>query len=99
MYDTAAGHRRRREAALRLPPLESGRRDPLSFAEIADCVQRDHRDEQPPTDHELDGAKAAAEHLLAAGYAPLLRLDVIRALWRRRDRELAHELARIAGAA
>lgn len=29
-------HRRRREAALRLPPLHDGRRDPLCWREIAD---------------------------------------------------------------
>jgi hypothetical protein len=35
-----AGHRRRREAAKRLPPLPSGRRDPYSYREVADCRER-----------------------------------------------------------
>jgi hypothetical protein len=34
-YDVAAGHRRRREAAERLPPLRCGRRDPLTHGEVA----------------------------------------------------------------
>jgi hypothetical protein len=41
-YDPLAGHRRRREAAKRLPPLpHSRRRDPLTYAEVADCRERD----------------------------------------------------------
>jgi hypothetical protein len=40
-YDVFEGHRRRREAAKRLPPLpHSGRRDPLTYAQIADCRER-----------------------------------------------------------
>ena len=35
-----AAHRRRRDAALRLPPLASGRRDPFSYREIADAIER-----------------------------------------------------------
>jgi hypothetical protein len=36
-----ARHRRRREAAKRLPPLpHSGRRDPLTYREVADCRER-----------------------------------------------------------
>jgi len=53
----------------------------------------------PPTQHQLDGAKCAAEHLLAHGLPPLFPLDTIRALWRHGDRELAVTLARIRGLA
>jgi hypothetical protein len=53
----------------------------------------------PRTPHQLDGAKAAAEYLLGLGLPPLFPVDVIRALWRRGDRELAITLARIRGVA
>ena len=51
----------------------------------------------PLTDHQLDGAKAAAEHLLALDLPPLFPLAVIRAIWKR-DRKLSVTLARIRGA-
>jgi hypothetical protein len=51
------------------------------------------------TDHQLDSAVAAAEYLLGLGLPPLFQLDVLRALWRRGDRQLAETLARIRGAA
>lgn len=78
--------RRRREASYRLPVLDGGRSDPW------------HYDDPPLTDHQLDGAVAAAAHLLTAGLAPLFDLDTLRALWSR-DRELSVTLARLAGVA
>lgn len=53
----------------------------------------------PLTDHQLDGAVDAAEHLMACGLPPIFALDTLRALWRRGDRELALMLARTRGAA
>lgn len=46
----------------------------------------------------LDAWVAAALHLHAVGTPPLVPLAVSRALWRRGDRELASELARLQGA-
>ena len=86
-YGYAAGLRRRREASYRLPVLHSGRADPW------------HYPEPPLSALWLAGAEDAAVHLLGAGLPPLLSLDTIRALWHRRDRELACELARLAGVA
>ncbi|SPM43621.1 Mycobacterium numidiamassiliense ORFan [Mycobacterium numidiamassiliense] len=45
----------------------------------------------------LNAWVAAALHLHAAGVAPLVPLAVSRALWRRGDRALATELARLQG--
>jgi hypothetical protein len=67
--------------------LESGRSDPWWYPE-PDLTSR-----------QLSAAEDAARHLLDLGFAPLLKLDTIRELWRRRDRELAWQLARLAGAA
>jgi hypothetical protein len=42
---------------------------------------------------------AAAAHLLEVGHTPILKPDVLRALWRRggRDRQLARDLYGLAG--
>jgi hypothetical protein len=85
-FSHSAALRRRREASRRLPVLDCGRSDPW------------HYDEVPLTDHQLDGAADAAEHLLALGLAPVFDMVTIRALWPR-DRELSVTLARLAGAA
>jgi hypothetical protein len=52
----------------------------------------------PLTEHQLDGATAAAEHLLAHQLPPIFPLPVIRALWHR-ERGLARTLAHIRGIA
>jgi hypothetical protein len=78
--------RRRREASRRLPVLDCGRSDPWFYDELA------------LTDRQLDAATATAEHLLAAGLAPLFPVDTVRALWRR-DRALTVRLARLRGVA
>jgi hypothetical protein len=88
-----AGGRRRREAALRLPPI--GRcgciRDP--------DLDRHRCGARPLTDHQLDGWRATAQHLLEVGCPPLLELDVLRALHKRGgdNRQLAQELYELAG--
>ena len=53
----------------------------------------------PPTPHQLDGAVAAAEHLLGYQLPPIFDLPTIRMLWRRGDRKLALTLAKIRGVA
>jgi hypothetical protein len=78
--------------------MHSGRRGPLSYREIADCVDRDLGDDMRPSEKQLDAAINAAEHLLAIGLPPLFSVDTIRALWRR-DRELSESLAKLAGVA
>jgi hypothetical protein len=84
-------HQLRSEAAARMQRLDCcSCRDPLG------CRHHDHV--EPPSPRELDGAVAAAHHLLALDLPPLFPLDVCRALWPR-HRELAVKLAKIAGAA
>ena len=49
----------------------------------------------PLTDHQLDGWAAAARHIIATtGQTPILPVEVLRAVWRRRgaDRDLAEKL-------
>jgi len=92
--DLQAGHQLRRAAALRLEPLShSGRRDPLTFREVADGIERHDRPE-PMSNKQIDGWSDAAHHLLDVGVLPLLPLAAGRALWRRggHHRELAHRL-------
>jgi hypothetical protein len=87
-------------AAARLTSLASGRRDPLSFAEVADCRPRDHRVvECAPSAKMVDAGVTAAGHLLDAGLTPIVALPTLRALWRRGDRALAMQLAKLRGAA
>jgi hypothetical protein len=80
--------RRRREAARPLRPLTCGCRDPL----FCDCWPP--LTERPPlTEKMIDGGRAAALHLLNAGYPPLLQLDTLRALQKGgTDRELVRQL-------
>ena len=54
----------------------------------------------PHTENQLNGAVAAAEHLMGLGLPPIFALDTLRALWKREhDRQLACALARIRGVA
>lgn len=50
--------------------------------------------EPPPSDHQLDAWRAAADTINAAGYLPSLPIDVLRGLYRRggEDRALAQRL-------
>lgn len=80
---------RRRVAAKRSVPLQCGCRDPH------EC--RCWRDQSARTERLTDAARYAAEHILEAGYTPLLDLETLRALWRRggSDRRLAQRLAQL----
>jgi hypothetical protein len=75
--------------------------DPLTPAERALGRSREHpRPDRPPlTPKQLDAAVDAVDHLLAHDLLPLLDAEICRALWRAGHRELAAELARVAGAA
>jgi hypothetical protein len=81
---------RRREAAQRLVPLDCS------------CDTRDpwtHKCTEPlPSENAIDGWRAAAEHLLSIGVAPLVPVDARKELWRRGggDRALAQLLQRLA---
>ncbi|MCZ0731879.1 hypothetical protein [Mycolicibacterium iranicum] len=76
---------RRRIGSYRLPPLESGYRDPWRY------------DDVPLTDKMVDAGRSAALHFLADGQVPILKPKVLEALWRRggEDRELAELLHRL----
>ncbi|HWU39573.1 MAG TPA: hypothetical protein VN203_18140, partial [Candidatus Acidoferrum sp.] len=51
------------------------------------------KDLRPPlTDAQVDGAVAAAEHLLSHGLPPLFEADVLRAMWQHGHRQLACDL-------
>lgn len=50
----------------------------------------------PMTEHQLDGAEAAAKHLLGQGLLPIFDTPTLRAMWHR-DRELSLKLAKIRG--
>jgi hypothetical protein len=69
---------RRRAAAWRCAPLLCGCTDPWVTR------HRNHDEPQPdPSDRDLDGWVAAADHLIAAGLNPLVPIGTARALWRR----------------
>jgi hypothetical protein len=75
---------RRRVAAKRLPPLDSGSRDPR-------C-----RDNPEPSERMVDGYRDAVRHLQANGLPPAPFLPEMRIMWRRGgdDRRLASAIAR-----
>lgn len=78
-----AAWKRRHAAARRLAPLDCGCPDPWPCR----CT------DPPLSENALDGWRAAALHLIAAGQIPLVPLEVRRALYRRpADRELAEFL-------
>lgn len=88
-----AGGRRRREAALRLPPI--GR---------CGCIRDPDLDEhrcgaRPLTEHQFDGWRATAEHILEGDSVPIVPVEAVRAMWRRggRDRQLAQQLWELVG--
>lgn len=71
-------------------------------AECSECPDNPRRGlfDYPPlplSDNQLDGATAAAKHLLSHDLPPIFAPDTLRALWRRGDRALALTLAEIAG--
>ncbi|MGD1237285.1 hypothetical protein [Mycobacterium seoulense] len=73
---------RRRRAAKRVPPIDDeGTVDPWL------------RSVRPPlTRPQIDGAVAAAEHLLTQGLPPVFDIGVIRAMWKAGHRDLACDL-------
>jgi hypothetical protein len=82
---------RRRDAALRLLPLDCGCRDPWPCT----CTS------PPLSAHTIDSFRDAAIHVLGAGCTPLLPIEVMRALWRRggADAELVQRLSLLSGGA
>ena len=93
LADLAAELDRRWDAAARSEPLPCGQhRDPLV------CLARRR---VVPSARMVDAGADAAAHLLELGLTPVLELEVLRALWRRRgpDRALADDLRRRGGIA
>lgn len=82
--DQHSGWKRRRPAARRVVPLDCGCHDPLPCR----CS------EPPLSEKSIDAGRDGALHLLADGYVPLLKVEVLQALYRRGgdDRELAELL-------
>jgi hypothetical protein len=82
---------RRRGASRRLAFLHCGCRDPWPCR----CT------DPPPSQRMVDAGRAAARHLLEVGHTPILKPEVLRALWRRggADRQLAQHLYNTEGAA
>jgi hypothetical protein len=73
---------RRHAAKRRLPPIDdAGTVDPWLKTIPA-----------PRTAVQVDGAVAAAEHLLDAGLPPLFDVDTLRGMWRQGHRDLARDL-------
>jgi hypothetical protein len=80
---------RRHRAAERLTPLCRCGPDPW--------LCRCRRPQTPLTDHQLDGWRTTAQHLLELGCPPLVEPAVIRALYRCGDRTLAEKLHALTG--
>jgi hypothetical protein len=87
--DTASQLKRRRDAGRRLPTLDCGCADPWP------C----RRSEPPLTEKMIDAGRDAALHLLRCNAVPLLKFEVLQALWRRggADRVLAEILHEACG--
>jgi hypothetical protein len=87
--DSRAGLRRRRQAALRLPPVDCGCVDPW----LCRCSR------PPLSEKMIDAGADAAHHLLEIGFVPFLEPAVLRALHARAGdgRVLAEELYQLAG--
>ncbi|MCU1615953.1 MAG: hypothetical protein JWO98_3493 [Frankiales bacterium] len=86
--DTLSQMKRRREASRRMEQLDCGCRDPWG----CDCSQ-------PPLSQKMiDAGRDAALHLLDTGMVPMVKFEVLQALWRRggEDRELAELLHHLA---
>jgi hypothetical protein len=73
-FDWSAAMRRRRDAALRLPPLACGCRDPLF-----DCTCQG--EPEPLSDGDLAAWAQAAAFLLHHGTPPILPANVTQQLW------------------
>jgi hypothetical protein len=78
------GARQRRRASRRIPPIGacSCVRDPLTDRHRCDEI----------SDRQLQGAVAAAHHILAAGCLPIFDLPTLRALWKSGHHQLVDEL-------
>jgi hypothetical protein len=83
-HSGVAGWKRRHRAARRVISLDCGCPDPWPCR----CS------EPPLSDKMIDAGRDGALHLLADGYVPLLKIEVLQALYRRGgdDRELAELL-------
>jgi hypothetical protein len=81
--------RRRRLASQRMAPLDCGCHDPLGCR----CTQ------PPLSDRWITAGRDAARHILATGHVPLLKIEILQALYRRGgdDRALAEQLHAAAG--
>ena len=82
---------RRRRASQRLVALDCGCADPWK------C--RCRRPDPPLTDHQVDGWRATAQHLLDGGTVPMVPAEVLRRMHRRggADRRLAQQLWELVG--
>lgn len=89
--DTAGQLRRRRDASQRVAPLDCGCPDPWPCR----CS------EPPLSERMIDAGRDAARHLLATGQVPMLKFEVLKALWRRGgdDRALAEQVWTLTGGA
>jgi hypothetical protein len=93
LHPWLSGLHRRRQAAARSVPLDCGCADcwPCYCGEKppSRCCG-----DEPPADRWVDAGRAAARHLIDAGYTPILQQQVLCALWRRGggDRALAQNL-------
>lgn len=74
-----AGTRRRRSATIRVPRYSDkcACRDPWTCSHDGNAM----------SEHDVDGYRAAAQHLLDAGLAPAPNVPALRAMWRRGNEE------------
>jgi hypothetical protein len=81
--------KRRRSATRRVPPLDCGCPDPWPCR----CA------EPPLSEGMIDAGRDAALLILDTGRVPLLKFEVLQALWRRggADRALAEQLHELTG--
>lgn len=88
-HSGVAGWKRRCDAAFRLAPLDCGCRDGW----LCRCS------EPALSEKMIDAGRDAALHVLATGYIPVVKYEVLQALWRRgeEDRELAELVHTLAG--
>jgi hypothetical protein len=84
--DTVAGLHRRRRAEQRCEPLHGGLRDPW----------QPYRPKRL-SEVQVQGAAAAAEHLLELGYPPLFDFPTLQAMWTAGHWELVEQLQLLTG--